>query len=197
MLELKNFYVKHGGKFPVENVNFQFRSPNKYSVICANDAQKEAFIGGLLGYVDYPTFGSLIWESKWKLETQDTAKRMANRFFLFTDKIPNLDFLTVGELLANLGRGLSKYRRQKINSLAEHYGLPHSFLCKKVGANLEREEKQKMQLMELCFSRPKFVIIDLEKPIVSFFRYLSASTKSFSVIMVISIPGAKFNIIKQ
>lgn len=185
MFELKNFYVKQGGKFLVEDVNFQFRSPNKYQVICESEAQKDAFVGGLLGFTDYATLGNIIWKSKWKLEIKDTAERMADKFFLFTDKIPNLNFLTVQELISNLGNGLSRFKTHKIFALIKQYGLPPSFLNKNVDHNLTNEEKQKLQLIELSFLEPEFVIVDLKNPVADFAKYLAASPLCFSVIIMV------------
>jgi Fe-S cluster assembly ATPase SufC len=194
MFELKNFYVKHRDRFLIENVNYKFGSPNKYQVICRDDEQKDAFIGGLLGYPEYLTFGNIIWQSKWKLEIKETVGRMIDKFILFTDKIPNFDFLTTQEFLFSLRGNLSKFNRLKINPLVKQYRLSSSFLTKKVGDKLTNEEKQKLQLIELYFLAPEFVIVDLKKPIRDFFEYLDASPHCFSVIMVITNDGAKFRI---
>lgn len=148
MFELKNFYVKRDGQFLIEDVNQKFFFNENYILYYSLPSEKDAFIGGLLGFRQYLTFGKIIWDCKWKLEDKETDLRMRKKFFWFTDKFPDLNPIDINDYLSSLTKN-----KEKIHKLQHLLRISDDTIG----------EKFNLQMLELFILHPKVVIIDIEK----------------------------------
>ncbi len=168
MFELKNFYVKRDGQFLIEGVNQKFFSDENYIIHYSSKAEKDAFIGGILGFQRYLTLGKIIWDSKWQLEGKETETRMRKKFFWFTDKFPDLKPIDINDYLLSLAKN-----QEKINKLRQRLNIQKGHI----------EEKFNLQMLELYILRPKVVIIDIEKPKPSFWEKILGYPNSLTKLI--------------